>query len=101
MTAFKIFGNIIGIGLLMTLSCIFYGYALSLLWGWFIVPTFELPPLSLVPAIGLALVVSYLNYTNIRQEDETLKEVVFRILFFGIAKPVLAISFGWIIYQFM
>lgn len=34
------------------------GYVLSILWGWFIVPTFSLPPLLIVQAIGLSCVIT-------------------------------------------
>ena len=33
--------------------------ALSVLWGWFLVPVFNLPPPSVAQAIGIALVVTY------------------------------------------
>jgi len=32
--------------------------ALSVLWGWFLVPVFNLPPPSVAQAIGIALVVT-------------------------------------------
>lgn len=37
------------------------GYVLSVLWGWFIVPTFGLPLLTIPVAIGVMLVVAYLE----------------------------------------
>jgi hypothetical protein len=37
------------------------GLVLQALWGWFIVTTFALPDLTLVQALGLSLVVSFLT----------------------------------------
>lgn len=42
------------------------GITLSVLWGWFIVPLFALPPLGIVQAIGLMLVINFLTF---RAED--------------------------------
>lgn len=33
------------------------GWVLSVLWGWFIVPTFGAPALNIVPAIGLSVMI--------------------------------------------
>jgi hypothetical protein len=40
------------------------GALLQLLWGWFVVPVFHLPSLSLVQALGIALVVTFLMYQD-------------------------------------
>src|SRR6185295_1738836 len=40
MKGLAIFGGIVGLGVLLVFSSIFNGYALSVLWGWFVVPTF-------------------------------------------------------------
>ena len=44
------------------LTSIWGGFVLTKLWIWFIVPVFHLPALTLVPAIGLCFVVSYLTH---------------------------------------
>ena len=38
------------------------GYAISVLWGWFVAPLFHLPTLTIASAYGLALV--YMGFTN-------------------------------------
>ena len=43
------------------IGTIFEGYVLSVLWQWFIVPAVGLPAISVVQAIGIALVVSLLT----------------------------------------
>ncbi len=40
------------------------GITLSILWGWFAVPIFGLPPLSVTQAIAVSLVVGFLFHQN-------------------------------------
>lgn len=61
---------IIGVIVLVVLGTIFNGYALSILWAWFIAPTFHLPELSVTQAIGIAIVVNYLTHRGIDAEKE-------------------------------
>jgi membrane-associated protease RseP (regulator of RpoE activity) len=42
--------------LLLTIGPLWGGYVLSRLWGWFVVPVLELPPLTWATAYGIALI---------------------------------------------
>jgi hypothetical protein len=104
-------GSIVGIVLLR-------GWGLSLLWAWFVVPTFSgLPSLNILQALGLALVVSLFNGMKLpwakseedskakKSEEEeplpTFGESMGYVLTLG-AKPVLStILLAWIIHWFM
>jgi hypothetical protein len=44
--------------LVLFLSACLEGWVISLLWGWFMVPTFGLPSLSIPLALGISLVIS-------------------------------------------
>jgi hypothetical protein len=44
------------------------GYVLSVLWGWFMVPTLGLPGISLVQAIGISLIFALLTH-RVQKED--------------------------------
>lgn len=103
MIVLAVFGGIVGIGLLMVFSSIFNGYALSVLWGWFIVPTFGAPALGIVPAIGVAMVVNYLTYQthNCKKEKKSFGEQLAEGTMMAILKPSLALFFGWIVHLFM
>ena len=48
---------------LAVLLAIFGGYVLTVLWGWFIVPTFHLPPLTIPVALGLSTLAMTMNGT--------------------------------------
>ena len=103
MTALAVLGGIVGVGFLMVFSSIFNGYALSVLWGWFVVPTFGAPALGVVPAIGVAMVVSYLTYQthDCKKEETTFGETIAKGTMMVVLKPSFALFFGWIVHLFM
>jgi len=51
------------------------GYVLSIMWGWFVVPLFNLPPLSVPYAIGIILVVSFLRQPNYKSSPDKEKAI--------------------------
>ncbi len=104
MTVLAIFGGVMGIGLAAVFSSIFNGYVLSVLWGWFMVPTFGVPELSIPAAIGIALVVSYLTHQMIdceKEEKRTFGAEVTKSIIIAIVKPLFALFIGWIVNMFM
>ena len=87
----------LGLIVLMIVAYLLNGVVLKLLWGWFMVPTLGLPVISLVQAIGIGIVISFLTQQHIpRDEDEKKKLLVFEIL-----KPVFTIAVGWVVHLFM
>jgi hypothetical protein len=93
-------GIILGI-ILIPVLVIFQGWVLTVLWSWFVVPTFRLPELSIAVAIGLTLVVSmFKTYTinndkNLTSEDKLVKAVA------AVLVPLFVLFFGWIVHLFM
>jgi hypothetical protein len=92
-----------GLLALLVLGSIWRGYALTVLWAWFVVPVFHLPVLSIAPAIGLSLIVSFLTYqydaktpTDGDATDEFVRAAIGSFLL-----PLAAIGIGWIVHQFM
>lgn len=86
----------------IVLSVVANGYALSVLWGWFIAPYFGLPVLNIPTAIGLALVVGYLKNQDINS-DETAGFIESLVKIFGraIFRPAFALFIGWIVTFFI
>ena len=95
--------TIVGFIGMMIVSSIFNGYALSVLWGWFVVPTFGLPELTIAPAIGLAMVVSYLTHQHRTDEksEKNFGEQMATTFSWAISKPLFALLFGWVVHLFM
>lgn len=79
---------------------IFRGFVLSKLWLWFIIPTFNLPELRIIPAIGLSLLVSLLtlqpNFKDSEEENYSLK-----IFFYGIFASGFALLIGYVWHLFI
>ncbi len=84
------------------LSVLYHGYALSVIWGWFFVPTFGLAPLNIPAAIGISLVISHMT-TPIpdKPKDESFEEGIYNAISKAIVKPSCALLFGWIIKHWM
>lgn len=65
------------------------GVMLSVLWGWFIVPIFGLPALSIIQAWGVAIVFRSLQGIDLGQNPEQKWSSVFAKAFIG--KPLVAV----------
>lgn len=97
---FKILALIIGgVGGIITLDVVSYlwtGYVLSILWGWFIIPIFSLPPLSIPTAIGIAVISGLLTHQS-RSGKEEGSSAFGQIIAFNFISPAAALLIGWIV----
>lgn len=98
-----VFSNVVGFVFVMVFGPIINGYVLSVLWRWFIVPTFDAPALGVVSAIGVAMVVSYLTYQthDCKKEKKSLSNIIKEGANVIAWKASLALFFGWIVHLFM
>lgn len=80
-------------------SSVLNGWAFSILWGWFIVPTFAIPALSVPLAIGISMCVSYVTYVPkfVKGEDEDTTGLII----FSLLKPFIVLLFAYIVKQFI
>lgn len=87
----------------LIVSAVWGGYVLTVLWGWFIVPVFELPALTIPHAIGLAMVVTYLTYQADFKTEETRSEMkqFATACAYVFIKPAIALGIGWIVQFWM
>jgi len=96
-----VIGSGVCIIVLMTLSSIFNGYALSVLWRWFMVPTLGFPVISVVQAIGIAMVVRFLTYQFYYDKDKDESKALLHSTVFAFLYPAFALSIGWVVNLFM
>lgn len=82
---------------------IWRGYVLSILWAWFMVPTFGLPALSLAAAIGVAMVISFLTYqhSNCQEKEQSFGDKLTNTFGVAFIYPLLSLGMGWVVLQFM
>ena len=93
MTALAVLGGVVGVAFLMGFSAIFNGYTLSVLWGWFVVPTFGAPALDVVPAIGIAPVVGDMTQQmrEKKKDEQNFKQIIAHSTAYAIIKPSFAL----------
>lgn len=80
------------------------GWALSILWAWFVVPTFSLPSLSVPAAMGIVLTAQLIYRTDPSTEkykDMGGWELAVTIGAAALAAPAAAVGFGWLVRQFL
>jgi hypothetical protein len=101
----KIIGYIVSTIAIATYSALMGGWALSTLWSWFIVKTFDAPPLGIASAIGLSLVVHYMTiHPKPKTEEEAERKYWEDLLFAAVVatfKPLVTLSIGAIVKLWM
>jgi hypothetical protein len=89
-------------GIILTITCLALvrGWAISMLWNWFLVPL-GLPLLGVVHAIGIGLVLGVLvQQADGKKDDREAKEFIPQVLGFSIGW-VITVGIGWIVQSFM
>ena len=94
--------SVLGVPVLIALSAVTSGWALSILWGWFVVPVFGLPALTIAQAVGVSYVVSFLTRRTAQPNkgEKEHSDVVWGVSVLFIA-PLLTLGIGWIIHLFV
>jgi hypothetical protein len=75
--------------LLIVPATLLNGWAISVLWSWFVVSNFHLPPITVAQAIGLWLLVSLFTPTPHDGRPSLV------LLLEGIARSLLLLALGW------
>lgn len=91
-----------GFLLLVAGSALLNGFALSVIWNWFVPGIFGLPELRIVEAMGIALIVAYLThpYSNAAKEHQGAEALGYAVAHI-VLKPVFAIGVAWCVKQFL
>lgn len=93
----------VGVALGIALAVIIRGYVLSVLWEWFIAPTFGLPVLSVPLAIALAMVVAMLAPRAAPQPEKPKKsagQATWELCAY-VFGPLLALPLGALLLRFV
>jgi len=80
-----------------------YGYVLSVLWAWFVVPTFHAPLIGVVTAMGISLLVHFVTYRSnaaTTEDDGTTTDKVVRGVFNSLVLPALVLALGYVLHLF-
>lgn len=72
-------------------------YVTTVLWGWFIVPTFGAPKLAVWAAFGLHLVIdTFRSVPTIPEDDDSRTDRMVAIIIYAILVMPTILLFGWI-----
>ena len=100
MAVIGILVTFIGLAILVT---VLNAWALVKLWSWFIVPLFDLPPLSVPFAIGIALVAGLfapLSNNENKKQNKSTSDAVSNVIVVML-RPVPAVLVGYIVTLFI
>lgn len=90
---------LVGYVLLVAIAVPLHAWTLTILWRWFVVPVFALPPLALWQAAGLKLVAGAIWWSSGRRrgkDDDDLAEFS-RIALLTLLYPVFVLALGYVI----
>ena len=75
------------------------GLVLTILWGWFVVPFFGLPPMPIPEAIGIAIIASYLtkDINCAKAKEKSITETALTT----IGYPAMNLLMGYIVHLFL
>lgn len=94
---------IVVVGGLATIAAAFVnGWVLSILWGWFIQPYFEVPALTIPLAIGIVLVVGFLTHQGKQAKDtrdtaQQLSDAASEVILY----PLVVLALGYFVQMFL
>jgi len=81
-----------------------YGFVLMKLWGWFVVPTFGVAPISWVVGGGIMLLVRLLTLPEPKNDKAEVKKPLSEHLMFLLGTmliPWYSLLVGWLLYFFL
>ncbi len=81
----------LGLLIVVSLLGVWWSYCFSYVWGWFIVPVFKLPHLTLAQAYGLSLIASFFKKTD----SEKVKWI--NLIVAGILGPAVLLGIGYLL----
>jgi hypothetical protein len=84
---------------MMPFTYALWGYTTSKLWSWFVVPQFDLAPLSVPSAIGIALVLSQFRRKPPPENDKTTTQVMVEGTIAGFGNPLISLGIGAVVHR--
>ena len=88
----------------MVFSALFSAFVLTVLWGWFIGPTFHVGQISIPMAIGLSVAIGMFTNRSTSSEKSNEKrhwELLLESFLVALLSPLVALIFGAIAHAFV
>lgn len=84
---------------LLPVAILASGWAICVLWGWFVSPLFGLPAITILQAYGLSLVLAALRGWRKSEPFESNYEAAVAVTA-SLLSPAMLVGLGWLIRQF-
>ena len=96
----KTIGYIASVIIVSIYSAILSGWAIAKLWGWFVVPTFHIPALTIPVAIGVSILIGYFQKLP-DSNDKTFLKILLDGALSGLFKPLFTVALGALVKMFI
>lgn len=99
----KALGLVTAFAVFIVISALLNGYVLSVFWGWFIVPVFDVPSITALQAYGLMLVVGLLKGHTPASDDskKSTADKLGELITVSVFLPLFCLLFGYVVHLFM
>lgn len=99
----KILGYVTTLVVFIVISALLNGYVLSVFWGWFVVPVFDVASITTLQAYGIMLTVGLLKGSASTNNDsnKSTADKLGELLATSIFMPLFCLFFGYIVHLFM
>ena len=96
---------LVALGLLILaipVGAVVKGWAFIKLWGWFVVPAFGLPGVTMAQAIGIGALISLLTHqiSECEKEEKSIIARTFSTCMGLILGPIVVVGFAWLVLKF-
>jgi putative Mn2+ efflux pump MntP len=88
------------------LAAVMSGWVITYLWQWFVMPVFDIRSISIVEAIGISMIASFLTYQyqasrQKEKDNRTTEEHIIEMLQYGIFRPLGVLGGAYIVHLFL
>ena len=92
-------GKLVVLALGLVVVMVVHGWALSLLWGWFLVPILDVRAITVAEGVGLSMVVTFLRGWS-GQSDRSIPETL-TLAAKGMAYTFFSLGLAFLVHLFM
>lgn len=103
MNVLQVLGGFAAIVISLAYGALVSGWAMSMIWGWFVTPVFALPALTILQAYGLMLVARLFQYlpATEKKEGKTFGQIIGAGMAKNTAVAFLVVGVGYIVKAFV
>lgn len=96
-----VLGAFVVVAVIIAVSAVLNGWVLTNLWHWFAVPIFGFHDLSIVQAIGVALIIGFLTRQSITTKKNDSDKTDWVATTVNLLSPLIVLLVGYIVHLFM